>query len=176
MHAERGTPVSEENKGILDGFKQFLMRGNVVDLAVAVVIGAAFTNIVNAVVKGIINPVVGAFGTQNLDHYTFCLGTCTKNKAGEVTEGIYILWGSVISATITFLITAAVVYFLMILPMNRYKARQAAKAPVEATPTEVTEIELLTEIRDALVARQGGSDWQGPGPSGPGTGRVPTQK
>jgi large conductance mechanosensitive channel len=160
--------VSEENKGILNGFKQFLMRGNVIDLAVAVVIGAAFTNIVNSVVKGVINPIVGAFGTQNLDNYTYCLGTCRKNASGEVIEGVHILWGSVLSAALTFLITAAVVYFLMILPMNRYKERQAAKAAAEATPAEVqvTEIELLAEIRDALVAQRNGS----------GPGRVPTQK
>ena len=60
--------MSEKKEpSIWDGFKAFLMRGNVVDLAVAVVIGAAFTNIVNAVVKGIINPLVGAIGTKNLD-------------------------------------------------------------------------------------------------------------
>lgn len=159
--------MSEENKGVLAGFKQFLMRGNVIELAVAVVIGAAFTNIVNAVVKGVINPVVGAFGTQNLDHYTLCLGTCTKDKAGQVTDGVHILWGSVISASLTFLITAAVVYFLMILPMNRYKERQAAKAaPVDAGPAEVTEIALLSEIRDALVYQRGGYE----------EGRVPAQK
>jgi large conductance mechanosensitive channel len=166
MLAEKGSPVSEENKGILNGFKQFLMRGNVIELAVAVVIGAAFTNIVNAVVKGVINPVIGAFGTQNLDQYTLCLGTCTKTAAGEVTEGVHFLWGSVLSASLTFLITAAVVYFLMILPMNRFKQRQAAKAPVANTPAEVTEIELLTEIRDALVTRRDSS-----GPS-----QVPAQK
>jgi large conductance mechanosensitive channel len=58
--------VSKEKESVMAGFKAFLMRGNVVDLAVAVVIGAAFTNIVNAVVKGVINPVVGAFGTPDL--------------------------------------------------------------------------------------------------------------
>ncbi|GAA4915618.1 hypothetical protein GCM10023237_39880 [Streptomyces coeruleoprunus] len=58
--------MSQENRtSLLEGFKAFLMRGNVIDLAVAVVIGAAFTNIVNALVKGVINPVVGAFGTKD---------------------------------------------------------------------------------------------------------------
>ncbi|GAA4950031.1 hypothetical protein GCM10023238_15440 [Streptomyces heliomycini] len=67
----------QEKTSVLQGFKAFLMRGNVVDLAVAVVIGAAFTNIVNAVVKGVINPLVGAFGTQDLDGYSSCLkGPC----------------------------------------------------------------------------------------------------
>jgi len=131
------------------------MRGNVIDLAVAVVVGAAFTNIVNSVVKGIINPIVGAFGSQDLDGYTACLSdVCTKNGKGEVTQGIYILWGSVLSATLTFLMTAAVVYFLMILPMNRWKARQDAKKPVDDAPAQATEIELLTEIRDALLAQR----------------------
>ncbi|MEU8570777.1 large conductance mechanosensitive channel protein MscL [Streptomyces pathocidini] len=150
--------MSEENKGVLNGFKQFLMRGNVVDLAVAVVVGAAFTNIVNAVVKGMINPVVGALGSKNLDQYALCLSDkCVKSQTGEVTEGLYFLWGSVLSATLTFVITAAVVYFLMVMPMNRYKDRQAAKeAPAEETPAAPTEVELLTEIRDALVAQRNG--------------------
>ncbi|MET8676982.1 large conductance mechanosensitive channel protein MscL [Streptomyces sp. NPDC004647] len=164
--------MSEEKQSILNGFKQFLMRGNVVELAVAVVIGAAFTTIVNAVVKGVINPIVGALGTQNLDHYTYCMGTCKTNAAGEVTAGVHILWGSVLSATMTFVITAAVVYFLMILPMNRYKERQAAKAPVDATAAEVTEIELLAQIRDALISQRDGSESDGPG----GPTRVPSQK
>lgn len=139
--------------GVWQGFKAFLMRGNVVDLAVAVVIGAAFTNIVNAVVKGIINPVVGAIGTQNLDDYSSCLTTTCKGD-----EGIQIMWGSVLGATLSFVITAAVVYFLMVLPMSKYLARQAArKKAQEATQEvlEVTEVELLKEIRDALVAQRG---------------------
>lgn len=67
-----------------EGFKAFLMRGNVIDLAVAVVIGTAFTNVVNSVVKGLINPVVGAFGTKDLDRYRSCLdGPCETNQAGR---------------------------------------------------------------------------------------------
>jgi len=91
------------------------MRGNVIDLAVAVVIGAAFSSVVNSVVNGIINPLVGAFGTKDLAGYSSCLkGPCVVNDKGEVTSGIHILWGSVLSAALTFLITAAVVYFLMV--------------------------------------------------------------
>ncbi|GLW17622.1 MULTISPECIES: large conductance mechanosensitive channel protein MscL [Streptomyces] len=147
-----------ESKGVLQGFKEFLMRGNVIELAVAVVVGAAFTNIVNAVVKGIINPLVGALGSQNLDHYQSCLtATCAKDpKTGAFSDGIYILWGSVLSAALTFLITAAVVYFLMILPINKWKERQLFRKPVEDAPLGPTEIELLTEIRDALVAQRTG--------------------
>ncbi|MEU3007338.1 MscL family protein [Streptomyces sp. NPDC007020] len=167
--------MSEKKVSVLEGFKAFLMRGNVIDLAVAVVIGAAFTNIVNAVVKGVINPLVGAFGTQDLDNYRSCLqGPCTTDpKTGEV-DGIEILWGSVLSATLSFLITAAVVYFLMVLPMAKYLARraamQAAKEGVQET-IEVSELEVLKEIRDELVAqRTGGTSAPEPGDAPGGAG------
>ncbi|WP_443035468.1 large conductance mechanosensitive channel protein MscL [Streptomyces sp. BE230] len=158
------------------------MRGNVIDLAVAVVIGAAFTNIVNAIVKGVINPLVGALGSKDLESYSSCLkGPCTTDpKTGEATEGIRILWGSVLSATLSFLITAAVVYFLMVLPMAKYLARraamQAAKEGVQET-MEVSELEVLKEIRDALIAqRSGGSSGIGStGTGSTGTGNSPAE-
>lgn len=154
---EQGTEAAQEEKqGLLSGFKEFLMRGNVVELAVAVVVGAAFSKIVDAVVQGFINPLVGAIGTQDLDEYRSCLqGPCTFDKSGELSEGIAISWGPVLSASLTFLMTAAVVYFLMILPMNKYKAHLAAKQPPEEP--EPTEVELLKEIRDALVQQRGSS-------------------
>jgi large conductance mechanosensitive channel len=147
--------LSEKKKesGVWQGFKAFLMRGNVVDLAVAVVIGAAFTNIVNSVVKGIINPLVGAIGTQNLDTYSSCLSSsCSGDK------GIQLMWGSVLGAALSFVITAAVVYFLMVLPMSKYLARaEAQRKAKEGTQEviEITELEVLKEIRDALVAQRG---------------------
>ncbi|WP_274030684.1 large conductance mechanosensitive channel protein MscL [Streptomyces sp. MMBL 11-1] len=163
--------MSEKKVSLLEGFKAFLTRGNVIDLAVAVVIGAAFTNIVNAVVKGVINPLVGAFGTQDLDNYSSCLrGPCTTDPRTGEMDGIEILWGSVLSAALSFLITAAVVYFLMVLPMAKYLARraaaQAAKEGVRET-MEVSELEVLKEIRDALVAQRTGG---APGSHGPGSG------
>ncbi|MFG3259451.1 large conductance mechanosensitive channel protein MscL [Streptomyces sp. NPDC048172] len=182
------TSAESEKKGVLAGFREFLMRGNVVELAVAVVVGTAFSKIVDAIVKGFINPLVGAIGTQDLDHYSSCLkGSCKIDPTtGEVTEGVALNWGPVLSATLTFVITAAVVYFLMILPMNKYKERQAAKAgPVEVPKTEV---ELLGEIRDALVAQRTDSDGSvdpvGAGPSAgadasvtpPRSGGVSTEK
>ncbi|MFD9910634.1 large conductance mechanosensitive channel protein MscL [Streptomyces sp. NPDC059063] len=157
--------MSEKKKpSVWQGFKAFLTRGNVVDLAVAVVIGAAFTNIVNSVVKGVINPLVGALGTKDLDHYQSCLkGPCVVEN-GEAVKGVPIMWGSVLSATLSFVITAAVVYFLMVLPMAKYLAKQAERqAAKEGTKEviEVTELEVLKEIRDALVAQRGaGSDGQ----------------
>ncbi|WP_445527159.1 large conductance mechanosensitive channel protein MscL [Streptomyces cyslabdanicus] len=142
----------KKDPSLWQGFKAFLMRGNVVDLAVAVVVGAAFTNIVNAVVKGVISPVVGAIGTKNLDHYSSCLSvTCNGD------QGIRIMWGSVLGAALQFLITAAVVYFLMVLPMAKFLARQEERKKAgEGTQevVEVTELEVLKEIRDELVARR----------------------
>lgn len=148
---EQAKDLVAGTRGILAGFRDFLMRGNVVELAVAVVIGTAFTSIVNAVVDGFVNPVVGAFGTQDLDAYRSCLrGLCEVNEAGEIISGVPIRWGSVISASITFLITAAVVYFLLILPVSRFKAR-LSKSEEPAGPTEV---DLLKEIRDELIAQR----------------------
>ncbi|MGW0912352.1 large conductance mechanosensitive channel protein MscL [Streptomyces sp. NPDC002784] len=152
--------MSEKKEpSVLDGFKAFLMRGNVVDLAVAVVIGAAFTNIVNSVVKGVINPLVGAIGTKNLDSYSSCLkGPCGKAADGSVTSGVMILWGSVLGAALSFVITAAVVYFLMVLPMSKYLARQEARRKSKEGTQEIvelTELEVLKEIRDELVAQRG---------------------
>ncbi|MDX2522855.1 large conductance mechanosensitive channel protein MscL [Streptomyces europaeiscabiei] len=152
--------MSEKKKpSVWEGFKAFLMRGNVVDLAVAVVIGAAFTNIVNSVVKGVINPLVGAFGTKDLDKYSSCLqDPCDTDADGTVISGIPIMWGTVLSATLSFVITAAVVYFLMVLPMAKYLARQEARRKAKEGTQEVielTELEVLKEIRDALVAQRG---------------------
>ncbi|MEU5538768.1 large conductance mechanosensitive channel protein MscL [Streptomyces sp. NPDC020362] len=144
---------TQKEPSIWQGFKAFLMRGNVVDLAVAVVIGAAFTNIVNSVVKGIINPLVGAIGTQNLDNYSTCLSDSCKG-----THGIQLMWGSVLGAALSFLITATVVYFLMVLPMAKFLARQEARRKAREGSREVievTELEVLKEIRDALVAQRG---------------------
>ncbi|NUK02130.1 MscL family protein [Streptomyces lunaelactis] len=149
--------MSEKKVSVLEGFKAFLMRGNVIDLAVAVVIGAAFTQIVNAVVKGVINPVVGAFGTRELDSYSSCIKGDCKVVDGEV-DGIQIMWGTVLSATLTFLITGAVVYFLMVLPMAKYLARRADREAAKEGAKEVvelTELEVLKEIRDAVVAQRG---------------------
>ncbi|ANW19754.1 large conductance mechanosensitive channel protein MscL [Streptomyces clavuligerus] len=166
--------MTEKKVGVLEGFKTFLMRGNVIDLAVAVVIGAAFTQVVNSVVKGVINPLVGAFGTKNLDAYSSCLKGPCQVVNGQA-EGIRILWGSVLGAILTFVITAAVVYFLIVLPMSRYLARKAARdAAKEGTKevVELSELEVLKEIRDALVAQsRGGGAGTGFAPgAGPGSG------
>ncbi|MFI8521447.1 large conductance mechanosensitive channel protein MscL [Streptomyces sp. NPDC085481] len=161
--------MSANKESVLAGFKAFLMRGNVIDLAVAVVIGAAFTNIVNSVVKGIINPVVGAFGTKNLESYKSCIKDPCQIVNGEM-QGIQLEWGLVLSAVLSFVITAAVVYFLMVLPMAKVLAKRVAhdraKEGVQET-LEISELEVLKQIRDTLVAQRGPS-------SGAGTGAHPT--
>ncbi|MFD6417211.1 large conductance mechanosensitive channel protein MscL [Streptomyces sp. NPDC060194] len=167
--SEKNTP-SQDRPSVLDGFKTFLMRGNVIDLAVAVVIGAAFTNVVNSVVNGVINPLVGAFGTQDLDGYSSCLkGPCVAATDSAPATGIMIMWGSVLSAALSFLITAAVVYFLMVLPMARYLAARAARTAQKEAVTEtleVTELEVLKEIRDVMVSQRGPSGAAGSAASG----------
>ncbi|MET9539559.1 large conductance mechanosensitive channel protein MscL [Streptomyces sp. NPDC006553] len=169
--ATKGTLVAENKESLLAGFKAFLMRGNVIDLAVAVVIGAAFTNIVNSVVKGIINPVVGAFGTKDLESYSSCIKDSCVVVNGEV-QGIQIQWGLVLSAILSFLITAAVVYFLMVLPMAKILAKRAAHDKAKegvAETMEISELEVLKEIRDHLVSQRGPAAGTGTG-TGTGTG------
>lgn len=129
---------------MFQGFKEFITKGNVIDLAVAVVIGGAFTTIVNAVVSAIITPLVSLF--FNADE---------TGKVGLIVQGIYgqdvtFPVGELISAVISFLAVAIVVYFVFVVPMNKYKEHQAAKNPAVEEETLPSEQELLIEIRDAL--------------------------
>ncbi|MCW2615274.1 MAG: sle [Frankiales bacterium] len=127
----------------MDGFKKFLLRGNVVDLAVAVVIGAAFGAIVTAVVSGIITPLIGLFGDKNFDQMTACLkGPCSGS--GDSAVGVQLLYGSVLTALLNFLIIAAVIYFLVVTPvqklMDRYKTEPEPDAPVKDCPECLSKI------------------------------------
>ena len=129
---------------MIQGFKEFITKGNVIDLAVAVVIGGAFTAIVNAVVSAIITPLVSLFFDAD-----------STGKVGITVEGLYgqevtFPIGDLISALISFFAVALVVYFVFVMPMNRYKERQAAKNPAVEEETLPTEQELLIEIRDEL--------------------------
>ncbi|WEK14879.1 MAG: large conductance mechanosensitive channel protein MscL [Candidatus Microbacterium phytovorans] len=135
---------------MIKGFKDFIMRGNVIDLAVAVVIGAAFTAIVNALVESFINPLIGViFQVGDLSAWVWEVPTLT---GGTSTFGL----GAIVGAIINFLAVAAIVYFVFVLPMNRFKERAAAKAGVpEAEEAKLpTEQELLVQIRD-LLEKQG---------------------
>jgi large conductance mechanosensitive channel len=137
---------------MLKGFKDFIMRGNVVDLAVGVVIGAAFTAVVTQLTKSFLQPLI-----------TLLVLLITGKENGiegavPTVRGVEFDWIAFVNAVITFLLTAAALYFLVVFPLKKLNERR--KRTEEAAPAEPSdEIKLLTEIRDALV----------------GTARVPAQ-
>ncbi len=118
---------------MLKGFRNFIARGNVLDLAVAVIIGAAFSGIVDSLSKDVITPIIGMLGGQP---------DFSAIKIGPINIGNFI------NAIVNFLIKAAGVYFLIVVPFSKYAAKLAAAPPPPAPPTQ-TEV-LLTEIRDQL--------------------------
>lgn len=127
----------------MKGFRDFLMRGNVVDLAVAVVIGVAFGAVVSAFADDFIGGIIGVIG-----------GTPDFGQAGWVVGDGKIIVGTTINALINFLIVAAVIYFIVVVPMNKVMARMKKdEAPAAAATPE--DVELLREIRDLLRTRQG---------------------
>ncbi|MBA3251612.1 MAG: large conductance mechanosensitive channel protein MscL [Geodermatophilaceae bacterium] len=130
---------------MLKGFKDFLFRGNVVDLAVAVVIGVAFAALVTAFTEAFLNPLINLLGGGGVDG-----GTFTVNQ--QVFD-----WGGFVNAVITFALTAAVVYVVVVVPMKTIQERRARGE--EAGPAAPTDVELLAEIRDLLAAQRG----MGPG-------------
>ncbi|UIK88156.1 large conductance mechanosensitive channel protein MscL [Arthrobacter polaris] len=132
---------------MLKGFRDFVMKGNVVDLAVAVVIGAAFGAVVNSLVENVLMPLIAAlFGSANFD--SFALVTI---------DGVDIKFGVFLTALVNFVIVAAAIYFMVVVPMNHMIARRNAKLGIkEQEPAVDPQIELLTEIRDALTARPTG--------------------
>lgn len=128
---------------MLKGFRDFLLRGNVLDLAVGVIIGAAFTGVVNALAEGLLTPLIGLLFGQpdfsNLDVGGFGFGT-------------------LLNAIIAFLITALVLYFFIVAPVNALSKRMKAQEEVNPPAPSVQE-KLLTEIRDLLKERgQPGAD------------------
>jgi large conductance mechanosensitive channel len=128
---------------MIKGFKDFVLRGNVVELAVAVVIGAAFTGLVTSFTTSFLKPLIalvaggGVYGGElivNKQHFT---------------------WGAFLNALITFVLTAAIVYFVVVVPMKTLLERR--KRGDEAGPLLPTQVELLVEIRDLLRAQQDGA-------------------
>ena len=136
---------------MLEEFKKFAMRGNVVDLAVAVVIGAAFGAVVNSLVGDIIMPVIGAV-TGGFDFSNYFLPLSAKVTATSLVEakkqGAVFAWGNFVTIIINFLIIAFAL-FVAIKGINLLKKAEAPPAP--AAPSK--EVQLLTEIRDALRNR-----------------------
>lgn len=125
---------------MLKGFKEFISRGNVVELAVGVIIGAAFKNIIDALVDGIINPLIAAV-----------IGKPDFSDAFILTlNGTDVKFGLLITAVINFLLMALAIYFCIVMPMNALNNRR--KKDEEETVEEASdEVKLLTEIRDALA-------------------------
>ncbi len=125
---------------MIKGFKDFLLRGNVVELAVAVVIGAAFTALVGQFTASFLEPLIALVGGGGLEGGTFTIDD-------QVFD-----WAAFVNAVITFVLTAAVVYFVVVVPLKKLVERRAAGE--EAGPVAPTQVELLVEIRDLLRAQQ----------------------
>jgi large conductance mechanosensitive channel len=128
---------------MLKGFKEFLSRGNIVDLSVAVVIGTAFTALVGAFTKSVVEPLVSSVGVSGKSDYN----VLKIHLVGEQ----YINLNTVVSEAINFFLVAAVVYFLVVLPYNTFRKKG------EVEQADDAQIVLLTEIRDLLAQTNGGS-------------------
>ena len=146
---------------MLKGFKDFILRGNVVDLAVAVVIGAAFTAVVTAFTTAFLKPLIQLISGGGQFAGTF-----------EV-NGVTFDYASFVNALITFVLTAAVIYFVVVVPLKIVQERR--KRGEEAGPAEPTDVELLTEIRD-LLREQSQVRRPGRGDDGGTAGRIPHQE
>jgi large conductance mechanosensitive channel len=132
---------------MLTGFKNFIMKGNVVDLAVAVVIGTAFGAVVTALVNKVLMPFVAAIvGSRNFDSF-----------ARVELNGNAIEFGVLLTAIVNFLLISAAIYFVVVMPMNlmieRRNRRLGVNQDVKEASAEDPQIALLTEIRDALKER-----------------------
>ena len=145
---------------MLKGFREFILRGNVVDLAIAVVIGTAFAAVVNIFVSSIVKPIVSAAGGSNTNGLGFSLkhtaGVPHGSAADALGKSTFVDISAIINAVIVFVITAAVVYFVFVLPLNRLAERRAAKlAAGEPDPEPKPEdVLLLEQIRDLLQAQR----------------------
>jgi len=134
------------------GFREFILRGNVVDLAVAVVIGTAFTAIVTSIVTNVFTPLIGAlFNADDLKHALIVrIPTASGGHAP-------LMFGAVLASIINFVIIAAVVYFVFVLPLNAFMQRafqRKQEEPASAKPAPPTELDLLAQIRDLLEGQQ----------------------
>ncbi|MBB1022055.1 large conductance mechanosensitive channel protein MscL [Dietzia sp. E1] len=127
---------------MLKGFRDFIMQGNVIDLAVAVVIGTAFASIVDAFTSAIINPLIALLGGDKEIGFAVQL---LENNPETLMD-----FGALISAVINFLLIAAIIYFVLVGPMNKMKEAAARRKGIEAPATDN---ELLVEIRDLLAGR-----------------------
>ncbi len=145
---------------MIKGFRDFLMRGNVVDLAVAVVVGGAFAKVVDTFISSIISPLLAAAGNPKSPGLGFYIRSGVQESFVNI--------GEILNALIVFVLTAAVVYFLVVVPMNRLMAlRRKGQEAAPESPSE--EVLILTQIRDLL----GGADTTVVGPPGDGPPAAP---
>lgn len=126
-------------------FKNFAMKGNLVDIAVAFVMGAAFNTVVTKFTAGIISPLVGIIFNTNFNELKYVMKEGTLNEAGEMVGEVAILYGEFMTATLDFIIVAFVM-FLLVRGINNMKKKEEAAAPAATPANEV----LLAEIRDLL--------------------------
>jgi large conductance mechanosensitive channel len=140
---------------VLAGFKEFISRGNAVELAVGVVIGAAFGGIVTSLQNDLISPLVGwIFGQPNLTDL-WAIGPYSWQQSTPQHPISPIKVGAILNAALQFFITAAAVYFVIVLPLNALARRRArGQEPEPQAPAE--DVVVLREIRDLLAARTGG--------------------
>jgi large conductance mechanosensitive channel len=140
---------------MLKEFKEFALKGNVVDLAFGVIIGAAFSKIVDSLVKDIIMPIIGMFGSADFSNYFIPLSKAVTatNLADAQKQGAVLAWGSFVTVVVNFLIIAFVL-FMIVKVINKLKRDEAAAPAAPAAPPPPPRSEtLLEEIRDALVKR-----------------------
>jgi large conductance mechanosensitive channel len=131
--------------GMASEFREFIARGNVVDLAVGVVIGAAFGKIVSALVDGIVMPLVGvALGGVSVSDWKYVLKPASVDAAGQPVAEVAIAWGAFLQTAIDFLLIAFVIFLFL-------KAYNRVRKPADAAPAApAEEVLLLREIRDSL--------------------------
>ena len=134
---------------IFDEFKAFISKGNVMDLAVGVIIGAAFQAIVTSLVKDVITPTIGMFGGAP-DFSSIAIGGHMALQNGIMVRQGGIMIGNFMNAVVSFLILAAVVFFLLVKPMNKLMAAVNKPVPPPSAPPPAEDIILLREIRDSL--------------------------
>ncbi|WP_308606761.1 large conductance mechanosensitive channel protein MscL [uncultured Corynebacterium sp.] len=139
---------------MLKGFKDFILRGNVIELAVAVIIGAAFTAIVTSITDHIIQPLVNSLGSPDFGGLGFAITDSPET---------FLDFGAVITALINFLIVAAVIYFVIVAPINAVTERAKRRQGVDPEEPAPTTEQLLGEIRDLLAAENGGTTTNKPG-------------
>lgn len=137
-------------KKFLQEFKEFAMKGNVIDMAVGVVIGAAFGKIVTSLVNDIIMPAVGMLtGGVNFSDYKWIIQQSVKQGEEIITPEVAITWGAFVQTVFDFLIIAFCI-FVAIKAINKLKREKAAEPEAPAAPAGPTQEELLTQIRDLL--------------------------